>query len=100
MASFVSSDRMYPSTFNKIEESRKLKTAGENASIGYKRFSGDCRYLGKKGHKAADCFKKWDGQKNKNDGGKEKRGFQGTCHHCGKKSHKKAEYFKLQLPVI
>jgi hypothetical protein len=44
--------------YERLKRSGKAKTSEETVLVGYKRFSGDCRYCGKKGHKAAECFKK------------------------------------------
>ena len=44
--------------FERIKKSGKSDPKGETVLIGSKRFAGNCRYCGKKGHKAADCFKK------------------------------------------
>jgi hypothetical protein len=82
--------------YERLKKGENFRSTEATVLVGYKKFSGDCRYCGKKGHKAAECFKKRDDLKNKNDGGKNKRGFQGECHHCGKKGHKKAECFKLK----
>jgi hypothetical protein len=79
-----------------LKKAGKFRSTEETVLVGYKKFSRDCRHCGKKGHKAAYCFKKRDDLKNKNDGVKNKRGFQGECHHCGKKRHKKADCFKLR----
>jgi hypothetical protein len=44
--------------YERLKKSGKAKTSEETVLVGYKRFSGDCRYYGKKGHKTAECFKK------------------------------------------
>jgi gag-polypeptide of LTR copia-type/Zinc knuckle len=81
--------------YERMKKAGKTDSTSETVLLGYKKFSGKCRYCGKQGHKAADCFKKRDdeknhnGDKNKNSSEKIKKGFQGTCHHCGKKGHKK-----------
>jgi hypothetical protein len=82
--------------FERLKKVGKLGSADETALIGYKKFSGNCRYCGKKGHKASDCFKKRDADSNKNGSGRNKIGFKGTCHHCGKKGHKKSECYQLK----
>ncbi|KAG7343615.1 gag-polypeptide of LTR copia-type [Nitzschia inconspicua] len=84
------------------EKFERMKIAGtvdesEKALTGYKKFSGNCNYCGKQGHKSFQCFKKEQAEKygnKKSDKGKTK--FQGECHHCGKKGHKKADCFKLK----
>jgi hypothetical protein len=82
--------------YERLKKAGKFLSTEETVLVGYKKFSGDCRYCGKKGHKAAECFKKRDDLKNKYDGAKNKRGFKGECLHCGKKGHKKAECYKLK----
>jgi hypothetical protein len=74
----------------------KIGTSGEPVLLGYKKFSGDCRYCGKRGHKAADCYKKKGDEKSKTEGYKGKKNFNGTCHKCGKKGHKKADCYHLK----
>jgi Zinc knuckle len=89
------------SLHNVTQKAGKTDSSGEKVLIGYKAFSGNCRYCGKLGDKAKDCFKKHDEGKGNNldldKNGKDKshRGFNGTCHHCGKKGHKKADCFQL-----
>ena len=82
-----------------------MKLAGtivepEKALVGFKRFSGNCHYCGKKGHKSSKCFKKQQEEKTKDGsagyGGGDSQMFTGACHHCGKKGHKKADCFQLK----
>jgi hypothetical protein len=40
--------------FERLNKSGVVMTNEETMLVGYKRFSGDCRYCGKKGHKAAE----------------------------------------------
>jgi hypothetical protein len=68
--------------YERLKKSGKIGTNSETVLISHKKFSGDCRYCGKKGHKAADCYKKKDDDKHKIGGNKEKKGFKGTCHNC------------------
>jgi hypothetical protein len=70
---------------DKFERLRKSsKSSGSNGEailMSYKKFSGDCSYCGRKGHKAADCSKKREneGQKKVEDS-KEKKHFLVKCH--------------------
>jgi hypothetical protein len=82
--------------FERMKINGKSSPTGETALVGFKKFNGVCRYCGKKGHKATDCFKKRADERNKNGVVKDKKGFHGNCHHCGKKGHKKADCFQLQ----
>ena len=44
--------------FERFMKSGRTDPKGETVLVGNKRFAGNCRYCGKKGHKAVDCFKK------------------------------------------
>jgi uncharacterized ferredoxin-like protein len=46
--------------YERLKKSANIKSSEETVLVGYKKFSGDCRYCGKKGHTSADCFKKRD----------------------------------------
>jgi hypothetical protein len=50
----------------------------------------------KKGHKAADFYKKKDDERRMTGGHKGKKDLNGTCHNCGKKGHKKADSYQLK----
>ena len=52
--------------FERLKKAGKTESTGEKILLGYKAFSGNCRYCGKKGHKAKDCFKKRDDGKGNN----------------------------------
>ncbi|KAG7357828.1 zinc knuckle domain containing protein [Nitzschia inconspicua] len=91
------------SVTNELKEKfERMKISGtvddsEKALTGFKKFSGNCNYCGKQGHKSAQCFKKQQAEKSKdNKSGNGNGKFQGTCHHCGKKGHKKNDCFKLK----
>ncbi|KAG7337993.1 gag-polypeptide of LTR copia-type [Nitzschia inconspicua] len=97
------SNRTITSVTDELKEKfERMKIAGtvddsEKALTGYKKFSGNCNYCGKQGHKSSQCFKKEQAERTRNkksDKGKTK--FQGECYHCGKKGHKKADCFKLK----
>jgi hypothetical protein len=79
--------------FERMKMNGKSSPTGETALVGFKKFNGDCRYCGKKGHEATDCFKKRADERNKNGVVKDKKGFHGNCHH------QKAECFQLQDDV-
>jgi hypothetical protein len=40
-----------------LKKTGKFRSTEETVLVGYKKFSGDCLYCSKKGHKAAECFK-------------------------------------------
>jgi hypothetical protein len=87
---------MLKDKFERLKKSGNLKATDEAALVGYKKFAGNCRYCGKRGHKAADYFKNQAEIKNKSGGSDMKSGFHGMCHHCGKKGHKKIDCYQLQ----
>ena len=55
-----------------------------------KKFEGECRNCGKKGHKASECRNPGGGAHNGQKGAQAKK-FEGECRNCGKKGHKAAE---------
>ena len=65
------------------EEERALFAGGE--------FKGCCHYCGKFGHKAAQCNKKKNDKKSKNQNQGNNRRFSGKFNFCGKIRHKEAQ---------
>ena len=60
----------------------------EKALFAGGKFKGRCNYCGKFGHKAIQCNKKKNDEKNKSQGNNGNRRFNGKCNFCGKFGHK------------